>query len=58
MQDTSYNGLAYYQGDWYYVEGGAINWNYTGLANYGGTWYYVKNGVRNNEYTGIVVHIM
>ena len=56
MQDTSYNGLAYYQGDWYYVEGGAINWNYTGLANYGGTWYYVKNGVRNNEYTGIVVH--
>ena len=56
MQDTSYNGLAYYQGDWYYVEGGAINWNYTGLTNYGGTWYYVKNGVRNNEYTGIVVH--
>lgn len=56
MQDTSYNGLAYYQGDWYYVEGGVINWNYTGLANYGGTWYYVKNGVRNNEYTGIVVH--
>lgn len=56
MQDTSYNGLAYYQGNWYYVEGGAINWNYTGLANYGGTWYYVKNGVRNNEYTGIVVH--
>lgn len=44
--DTNYNSLIFYNGTWYYVNHGQINWHKTTLSqvNGTGTWYYVENG--------------
>ena len=51
--DSSYTGLCQYQGSWYYVQKGVLNWNYTGLSLYQGVWYYVQKGRLNWNYTGL-----
>ena len=42
--DTSYTGLAKYNGSWWYVKNGKIDFSATTLCKYNGTWWYVKNG--------------
>ena len=36
--------LVKYNGSWWYVSGGKVNFGATGLCKYNGTWWYVKNG--------------
>ena len=51
----NYNGLTYYNGGWYYLQNGYINWNFTSLVQHtDGAWYYVDHGQINWGYTGPV----
>ena len=36
--------LVKYNGTWWFIENGRIQWNGDSIVQYGGTWYYVKNG--------------
>ena len=51
--DTSYTGLAAYQGKKYYVSAGTVQ-EYTGLILYEKTWYYLNAGAVDTKYTGLV----
>ena len=53
VQNTSYSGLIYNGGNWYYVQKGVRNTAYSGLSVYNGSWYYVKGGTADWSYTGL-----
>ena len=40
-------------GNWYFYNNGAIDYNYTGVSNNEFGWWYVKNGVVDFNYTGV-----
>ena len=44
---STYTGLRYYNGSWWYVEKGKVNFGATTLCLYGGTWWYVEKGKVN-----------
>ena len=46
-QVSSYTGLRYYNGSWWYVEKGKLNFGATTLCKYNGTWWYVEKGKVN-----------
>ena len=48
--------MTYYQGSWYYVKAGVVDWVYTGLCSYNGNGYYIKNGQVNWAYTGLCMY--
>lgn len=55
MLDSGYNGLYLYNGTWYCLQNGWINWNNTTLVQYvDGNWYYVDHGQINWDYVGPV----
>lgn len=54
MVDWSYSGLVYYNGAWFAVSGGTINWSTT-LVEYNGMWFYVSGGMVDWDYTGTYV---
>ena len=39
-----YKGLVHYEGSYYYVENGYIDWTYSGFVHYNDEEYYVSNG--------------
>ena len=41
---TSYTGLKNYNGAWWYVKDGKVDFGATTLCKYNGSWWYVKNG--------------
>ena len=51
----NYSNLVKYNGGWYYVKNGKIDWSCTTLAqvNNSGAWYYVKNGKIDWTFTGL-----
>ena len=49
----SQSGLTRYNGTWYYIDHGVLNWKYTGLTYYVDCWYYVENGILTWKYTGV-----
>ena len=44
---STYTGLRYYNGSWWYVEKGKVNFGATTLCLYNGTWWYVEKGKVN-----------
>lgn len=53
VQDYKEN-LVLFNGIWYYVADGEVNWYDEGVINYFGTVYHYKNGVVAWDYSGIV----
>ena len=54
--NTSYTGLASYQGLKYYVLAGSVQENRTGLILYENVWYYIRNGAVDTQYTGLALN--
>jgi len=56
--DTSYTNMVFYDGIFYYVENGLINWDYVGLAQHKETevWYYVNGGGVDRSFTGLTMY--
>ena len=44
--------ITYYNGTWYYVQNGRINWDYEGIVSYNGKKYYVTNAKIDWSFTG------
>ena len=49
-----YPTLVFYNGDWWYVMNGQVNFSYTGYVNYNSTNWYVENGRVNFNKTGFI----
>ena len=51
--DTSFEGIAYFNGAPYYVVKGKVTYNYTGLGEYKGSLHYFTNSVKDESFNGI-----
>ena len=45
--------LCKYNGEWYYIHNGKVDYNANTLCKYNGSWWYVQNGKVNFKYTGL-----
>ena len=50
-----YKGLVYFEGSYYYVANGYVDWNYSGFVCYNNEEYYVSNGFLDMNSDSLVI---